>query len=54
MEKIILVTVGGRDCDAASALLVAQLGYAVCMAYGAVEVAATKVIPSSEVGAGWS
>jgi NAD(P)-dependent dehydrogenase (short-subunit alcohol dehydrogenase family) len=51
MEKIILVTGGGRGIGAACALLAAQQGYAVCITYRADEAAAAAVVAAIE-GAG--
>ncbi|MDI1246168.1 MAG: SDR family oxidoreductase [Rhodoferax sp.] len=44
MEKIILITGGGRGIGASCALLAAEQGYAVCIAYRADEAAAAEVV----------
>lgn len=48
MEKIILVTGGGRGIGAACALLAAQQGYAVCISYIADDAAAAAVVAAIE------
>lgn len=48
MEKIILITGGGRGIGAACALLAAQQGYAVGISYIADEAAATAVVTAIE------
>jgi NAD(P)-dependent dehydrogenase (short-subunit alcohol dehydrogenase family) len=52
MEKIILITGGGRGIGAACALLAAEQGYAVCISYQTNEAAATEVIAAIEGGGG--
>ncbi len=44
MEKIILITGGGRGIGAACALLAAQQAYAVCISYVADEASAAAVV----------
>lgn len=51
MEKIILITGGGRGIGAACALLAARQGYAVCISYIADAAAAAAVVTAIE-GAG--
>ncbi|MDD2917369.1 SDR family oxidoreductase [Rhodoferax sp.] len=52
MEKIILITGGGRGIGAACAQLAARQGYAVCISFIADEVAATQVVSAIESGGG--
>lgn len=52
MEKIILITGGGRGIGAACALLAARQGYAVCISYIADEAAAAGVVAAIEAAGG--
>ncbi|MDO8320908.1 SDR family oxidoreductase [Rhodoferax sp.] len=52
MEKIILITGGGRGIGAACALLAARQGYVVCISYVADEAAAAAVVAAIERAGG--
>jgi NAD(P)-dependent dehydrogenase (short-subunit alcohol dehydrogenase family) len=52
MEKIILITGGGRGIGAACALLAAQQGYTVCINYRTDREAASRVITGIEDSGG--
>jgi NAD(P)-dependent dehydrogenase (short-subunit alcohol dehydrogenase family) len=52
MDKIMLVTGGSRGIGAATALLAAQKGYAVCISYMSDAAAAQRVVAEIEQGGG--
>ena len=52
MEKIIIITGGGRGIGAACALLAAQQGYAVCISYRVDEGSAAAVVAAIEDAGG--
>jgi NAD(P)-dependent dehydrogenase (short-subunit alcohol dehydrogenase family) len=52
MDKIMLVTGGSRGIGAATALLAAKKGYAVCISYVSNETAAQQVVAEIEQGGG--